>query len=422
VAPSQTVQRIKENDPHTTVIKWSGMERNDYFIQSMTNKEWEELGRDIANNTHLKDLTLNESALNLRAPSFLFRGLTRSSSIKQMNLNNNRLSATGVRSMVPFLQNANNLTSLDLDNNNIQSEGFNELFRALRDSPIEMLHCDRCGIGSIEIDRDHIPKHLTFLRLNDNSINTDGCRGIAKLLQGDDSTLSNLYLYGNKIDDNGVGILVDALQNSNSLTTLNLSENYGISKQGMTMLLKFVNDISSIKATLESNHTLDLYCKKISFNADKEIQRHIGEAMTISRNNISNPEAAGREKVIQTQLNSVKRAELADLQGVNQSLYNEIDPLHLPEVLSLVGHHHGHGELYVALKSSIVGLFSTVNMKKCMQKKKEYHVAKAAEHAAIAAEHRAKAEEIDAKLATMDQAAEANQVDVDSQSNKRRRT
>ena len=422
MAPSQTVQRIKENDPHTTVIKWSGMERNDYFIQSMTNKEWEELGRDIANNTHLKDLTLNESALNLRAPSFLFRGLTRSSSIKQMNLNNNRLSATGVRSMVPFLQNANNLTSLDLDNNNIQSEGFNELFRALRYSPIEMLHCDRCGIGSIEIDRDHIPKHLTFLRLNDNSINTDGCRGIAKLLQGDDSTLSNLYLYGNKIDDNGVGILVDALQNSNSLTTLNLSENYGISKQGMTMLLKFVNDISSIKATLESNHTLDLYCKKISFNADKEIQRHIGEAMTISRNNISNPEAAGREKVIQTQLNSVKRAELADLQGVNQSLYNEIDPLHLPEVLSLVGHHHGHGELYVALKSSIVGLFSTVNMKKCMQKKKEYHVAKAAEHAAIAAEHRAKAEEIDAKLATMDQAAEANQVDVDSQSNKRRRT
>ena len=79
MAPSQTVQRIKENDPHTTVIKWSGMERTDYFIQSMTNKEWEELGRDISNNTHLKDLTLNESALNLRAPSFLFRGLTRSS-------------------------------------------------------------------------------------------------------------------------------------------------------------------------------------------------------------------------------------------------------------------------------------------------------------------------------------------------------
>ena len=51
---------------------------------------------------------------------------------------------------------------------------------------------------------------MTFLRLNDNSINTDGCRGIAKLLQGGDATLSNLYLYGNKIDDNGVGILVDA--------------------------------------------------------------------------------------------------------------------------------------------------------------------------------------------------------------------
>eukprot|EP00957_Ditylum_brightwellii_P019465 1468628-Ditylum_brightwellii.AAC.1 len=63
------------------------------------------------------------------------------------------------------------------------------------------------------------------------------------------------------------------------------------------MLLKFVNDISSIKATLESNHTsAHLYCKKLSFNADKEIQRRIGEAITISRNNVSNPEAAGRKK------------------------------------------------------------------------------------------------------------------------------
>jgi len=54
---------------------------------------------------------------------------------------------------------------------------------------------------------------------------------------------------------------------------------------------------------------------------------------------------------------------LADLQGVDHSMYTEIDPLHLPEVLALVGRSHGQGELYDgALKSSIIGLFSKVNM------------------------------------------------------------
>ena len=75
-------------------------------------------------------------------------------------------------------------------------------------------------------------------------------------------------------------------------------------------------------------------------------------ATQINTKNENNAEAAGRKKMIQTQLNSERRAELADLQGVNQSLYSEIDPLHLPEVLSLVDQHHGQGELYVALKSS----------------------------------------------------------------------
>ena len=50
------------------------------------------------------------------------------------------------------------------------------------------------------------------------------------------------------------------------------------------------------------------------------------------------PEAAGREKVIQTQLHSERRAKLVEIQRVqSQSLYGEINPLHLPEILSLVG-------------------------------------------------------------------------------------
>ena len=317
--------------------------------------------------------------------------------------------------MVPFLQNANNLLKLHVGRNNIQSEGFNVLFRALRDSPIETLICARCGIESIEIDDNSTPRNLRHLNLIANSINADGCREVAKLLQGGDSTLGSLFLTENKIDDEGVEILVDALQNNTSLKTLNVGRNDGISNRGKIMLLKLVNDISSIKATLQSNHTLTQVIGELfkpdeyELDPDDEIiKMHINNAVAINMRNKDNPEVADREKVIQTQLHSETRAELADLQGVNRSLYSEIGTLHLPEVLALVGRIHGQGELYAALKSSIAGVISTVNEKQCIQDQMAYHAAKL--------------EELGARLAVIE-AVEGDVVEAGSESqiNKRRR-
>jgi len=119
--------------------------------------------------------------------------------------------------------------------------------------------------------------------------------------------------------------------------------------------------------------------------------------------------------VILTQLHSETRAKLAALQGVNHSLYSEINPLHLPEVLSLVGQRHGQGELYVALKSSIAGVISTLNKKQCLQQQRAYFRAKIAEY-------RAKAEAVEAEISTIE-AAEGHVVDIENESysNKRRR-
>eukprot|EP00984_Skeletonema_dohrnii_P014258 scaffold5971_cov111-Skeletonema_dohrnii-CCMP3373.AAC.3 len=411
------LRNIKENDPDTTILDC-------IHITHVTDEELEELGHDIANNTHLKQAYLWEGFLNDRKASILCRGLTRSASIKDMYLLENGLSVAGVRSMVPFLQNANNLRELYLDNNNIQSEGFNELFRALRNSPIESLYCDKCGIESIDVDTEHIPKHLKSLYLNDNIVNTDGCHGLATLLQGKGATLTQLYLERNKIGDDGVGILVDALQNNKSLTTLNLKRNDEISKQGQILLLQLLNDISSIKATLQSNRTLKCLSLEI-LDADEDIQRHIIMATQINTKNKNTPEAAGRKKMIQTQLNSGRRAELAALQGIDHSVYSEIDPLHLPEVLSLVGQRHGQGELYVALRSSIAGVISTVNRKQCLQQQRSYYRAKIAHHNAIIAEYRTKAGEVEAEIATIEAADghDGHVVDMGSEprSNKRRR-
>jgi hypothetical protein len=149
--------RVRVNDPHVTKLSSPGCLYS--CVGDMTVEDWEQLGRDISNNTHLKELSLSRLSLNAdvndqRFSSF-FRGLTRSNSIEEINL---REHFNGVQSMVPFLQNASSLKSLDISENNITSEGFNKLFRALSDSPIEKLNCNNCGIETIEIDQYHIPQ------------------------------------------------------------------------------------------------------------------------------------------------------------------------------------------------------------------------------------------------------------------------
>ena len=232
----------------------------------------------------------------------------------------------------------------------------------------------------------------------------------------EDAALTNLSLTGNKFDDQGVDILVDALRNNRSLADLNLGNNDGISKQGRIAMLKLVNDISSIKATFQSNHTLK-YVNVNSINdqndVEKQIQRHIDMATQINEEE-DNPKAAARAKVIKSQLHSGRRAELAELQGVRQSLYREISPLHLPEVLALVGLYHGQSELYLATKSSIAGVISTVNRKQCLQQQRAHH------EAAIA-HHRTKVETIDAEIEAMEK-AEGSHIGNEPRSNKRRRT
>ena len=172
---SEIMRGVNQNGPSTTAFEGGG-EQN--WIQNMTNEDWEELGRGLSNNTRLETVRFYGGALSDERVDILFQGLTRSSSIGKLSFCDNELSVAGVQSMVPFLQHANSLRELNLSQTHFKSEGFNVLFRALRNSPIERLTCCSCGIASIQIDTEHIPEHLTYLNLNSNIIDDDGCRGL----------------------------------------------------------------------------------------------------------------------------------------------------------------------------------------------------------------------------------------------------
>ena len=245
------------------------------------------------------------------------------------------------------------------------------------------------------------PKKLIHLSLHSNNLKNDGCREIAKLLRRRDTAVVILDLSNNGIGDEGVAALVDALQNNTKLMEISLTENCDISQKGQNMFLKLVNDISSVEATLRSNHTLTSID---SGGNDLWTEIFIS---SINRNNRGDPEAAGREKIIRTQLNSVTRAQFAEKQGVNHTLYSEINPLHLPEVLSLVSQHHGHGELYTALKLSIGAVIGMVDMKECVKQHLAYYSARSEYFRAKLAYWTERSEAMNTRLATIEAAEQS---------------
>ena len=396
------IELVREDDPSCDSLTWY---EDNPFLNSLTDENWVTFGRYISNNTHLINLDFSGGVVNDGRMSSLFQGLTRSSSIRNLSFYQNGLSAAGLRSMAPFLHNSN-LRSLLLMSNNIRSEGFNFLLRALHDSSLECLNCSNCNIETLEIDSDHLPRNLTELFIDDNSLNADGCRELSKLLQGRDSILKELYLDRNKIDDEGVAILVDALRNNTTLTKLTLRYNDEISREGQIMLLKLVNDISTIKATLQSNHTLENICVD-DVEDMKRIKWYIDSAISHNQSNKNNPRKAGVEKVRHFQLDCRNRLELEELQNIQPSFHSQINPLHLPEMLSLVGCESEVTKLYFLLRTSVAEVISIVNRRKYVEEQRAYHTAKL--------------KEFDAQLAVMD-AAEAEFERYNSRTRKRQKT
>jgi hypothetical protein len=368
-------QRVSENDPRFANFKVDG--RIHYDIDNVTVANWEQIGRDIANNNQLLDFDLRNLNLDLEIAdqkiTALFLGLTtRSNSIEALGLRDIGFGVNTVRSMLPYLQ-RQALTHLCVAGNNITSEGFMLLWNVLCDGPIELLNCDNCGIDSINILADTIPKHLTYLSLPRNPLGADGCLQIAKLLRREDATLKKMHLEDANIDDEGVAILLNALRNNTSLKELHLNQNEKISDDGKALLLKLVNDVSSINATLQSNHTLAMICVEV----EEELQDYFNWLLDMVNNGEKNdPAAVIKQKIIHTQLDSQNRARMCRIQGIDSAtLYSQIDPLVLPEVLALIGRTHGRGELYVAVTSSIAALVSTMNREKYLEERKAFHEA-----------------------------------------------
>ena len=152
-------------------------------------------------------------------------------------------------------------------------------------------------------------------------------------------------------------VISEALKQNTKLQLLTVTSN-NITKLGKRAFLKLLVDVSSVDSTYNSNHTLnELRVPKTSMGS------YINAALHMNKTN-TNSEATGRAKVIEYQLNSQTRKKLCELQDIEYtpgSLFADIDPKLLPDILALIGSRHGQSELYTALIPMVPDLLSCID-------------------------------------------------------------
>jgi len=362
-----------------------------HTARQFTDQAWQLLGGYIANSEYLDIFDLDSCDLNDQQMTSLFSKLVRSESLTEIGINfSPSFSVDGVRSMVTFLENSPELWDVNMyHNDNFNSECFELLVKALQNSSVKRLELENCNITNISaLDTYNIP-NLQKLDLNQNNIGREGCITISNLLQKEDTNLYHLLLKNTGIDDEGVEFIATSLKDSTKLKELELDdnnitdrgaeiiaaslkhnttlerlslENSNITDRGNKAFLKLFVDASSIDNTYNSNHTLGaLYLDRR--HAFDEMNRQIKIAYWENRTRRTH-KAAGRTKVINYQLNSQKRKKLCELQDIEYtpgSIFADIEPILLPDILVLIGEEHGQSEFYTTLIHTAPDLLSYIN-------------------------------------------------------------
>lgn len=210
--------------------------------------------------------------------------------------------------------------------------------------------------------------NLQTLNLERNNIGREGCIILSNMLQKDCSTLTSLSLRSTGMGDDEALIFANSLKHNTKLESLQLQDN-PIKERGEGELLKLVNDISSIENTYNCNHNLTIgitsdnvaWVDLVLINFDLMMAETPDPALVL---------AARRAKVIHTQLSSKNRKNLCQLQGVEyspSSIFADIEPVLLPNILALIGGAHDQSELYIALLPSAPDLVSLIDKKAMLE-------------------------------------------------------
>jgi hypothetical protein len=116
------------------------------------------------------------------------------------------------------------------------------------------LHLDHCDLGgNPEILSIILQSDICYINLSHNNIDSLGAVKIAEYLEGD-PPIEHLFLVHNRLNDDDVLLIFQALKNNTTLHSIDMHSN-NITSTGVKALLNYVFDSSSLNAISESNET-----------------------------------------------------------------------------------------------------------------------------------------------------------------------
>ena len=394
------VQRLRDSDPKLTTLSLRS-----FACSRFQPHAWGVLGRFISGNTALEALKLEDSLTDERAEKIFDK--CKASSVKTAEFGN--IGHRGISSMLPFLSGSERLTSLSITSQDFDTACLDMIADTLKGGPLTHLNLSDCQIkNATALERCVLPD-LEFLSLRENGLATlptltsyaklkelwlydnqlEGVefQKISDLIQTSQS-LTELGLGKNKLHDTDLELLAGAIKSSNTLTYLDV-ENEELTERGHLAILKCLLDMSSLEATVKSNHSLKFVDTGWDGNTGDHRatphQREINEVLKINRD--SGPHLSRRriyhcirEKVVKYHLKSgYERSEMCRVQNVDTPYTNAFaafDPCLLPDVFGLLkwdygGHLCGsyrrgglglsHNDLYLALRGTAPAIMNLVN-------------------------------------------------------------
>ena len=254
-----TLDRVGQNDRTLTHLQLG-----DKMIEfdSGLSSDFSQLGAAIGQNTHLTELSYDDSSRLQSTNEDFFDGLKRNTSIQDLIISIDNHSIGGVVHEILKAYQANNshLALLYVHGTSLQNWGGQVVATTLRRCTNLRTIILQCNMTDEQLSRmiaavtDH---SLKTLGLSENRIGNAGCYTLSTLLVDPKCTIDTLGLLNNNIGNRGAATLANTLLNNKRLKVLRLDGNPFDSSTIEDVFAKVLcNKSSPLNSIYTSNHTL----------------------------------------------------------------------------------------------------------------------------------------------------------------------